>query len=164
MKNLSGADVAQKVCEKHNLSLVEIKKNGIEFEGLCKLLLERVSTISELGDEIHSYTSKPKSISLRELFESPAYRKNRVDSEQILYEVIRDFVKNLPDDWVLEKVSHHFRSTLTTRNLKMPQLAIPLRVIVLGQSQSPAIDKVLFLLGRMEVKKRLEKFLEGTVK
>ena len=134
-----------------------------EFEGLCELLLERVSTISELGDELHYYTSKPKSISLRELFESPAYRKNRVDSEQILYEVVCDFAKNLPHDWVLEKVSHHFRSTLARWNLKMPQLAIPLRVIVLGQHQSPAIEKVLFLLGRVEVKKRLEKFLEGTV-
>ena len=164
LKNLSGADIAQRVCEKAKFNLVEIKKNGIEFEGLCRLLLERVNTISELSDELYSYVSQSKNISLRELFESPAYRKNRVDSEQILYEVIRDFVKNLPDDWVLEKVSHHFRSTLATRNLKMPQLAIPLRVIVLGQSQSPAIENVLFLLGRMEVKKRLEKFLEGTVK
>ena len=164
LKNLSGSDIAHKVCEKAKLSLVEIKKNGIELEGLCRLLLERVNTISELSDELYSYVSQSKNISLRELFESPAYRKNRVDSEQILFEVIRDFVKNLPDDWALEKVSHHFRSTLATRNLKMAQLAIPLRVIVLGQSQSPAIDKVLFLLGRMEVKKRLEKFLEGTVK
>ena len=164
LKNLSGADIAQKVCEKAKLSPVEIKKNGIEFEGLCRLLLERVNTISELSDELYSYVSQSKNISLRELFESPAYRKNRVDSEQILYEVIRDFVKNLPDDWVLEKVSHHFRSTLATRNLKMPQLAIPLRLIILGQSQSPAIENILFLLGRMEVKKRLEKFLEGTVK
>ena len=89
--------------------------------------------------------------------------KNRVDCEQILHEMIRDFVNNLPHDWELEKVSHHFRSTLATQNLKMPQLAIPLRVIILGQHQSPAIEKVLFLLGRMEVKKRLEKFLEGTV-
>ena len=164
LKNLSGSDIAQKVCEKAKLSLVEIKKNGIEFEGLCRLLLERVNTISELSDELYSYVSQSKNISLRELFESPAYRKNRVDSEQILDEVIRDFVNNLPDDWVLEKVGRHFRSTLATRNLKMPQLAIPLRIIVLGQSQSPAIEKVLFLLGRMEVKKRLEKFLEGTVK
>tara|TARA_A100001015_G_scaffold187631_1_gene208977 strand:+ start:267 stop:1706 length:1440 start_codon:yes stop_codon:yes gene_type:complete len=163
LKNLSGADVAQKVCEKRNLSQVEIKKNGIEFEGLCGLLLERANTISELSDELYSYISKPKSISLRELFESPAYRKNRVDSEQILYEVVCDFVKNLPHDWVLEKVSHHFRSILATRNLKTPQLAIPLRIIVLGQYQSPAIEKVLFLLGRMEVEKRLKKFLEGTV-
>ena len=164
LKNLSEADIAQKVCEKAKLSLVEVKKNGIEFEGLCRLLLERVNTISELSDELFSYVSEPKSISLRELFESSAYRKNRVDSEQVLYEVVCDFAKNLPHDWVLEEVSRHFRSILTTRNLKMPQLAIPLRVIVLGQSQSPAIEKVLFLLGRMEVKKRLEKFLEGTVK
>ena len=163
LKNLSGSDIAQKVCEEAKLSLVEIKKNGIEFEGLCRLLLERVNTISELSDELFSYVSEPKSISLRELFESSAYRKNRVDSEQVLYEVVCDFAKNLPHDWVLEEVSRHFRSILATRNLKMPQLAIPLRVIVLGQYQSPAIEKVLFLLGRVEVKKRLEKFLEGTV-
>ena len=43
-----------------------------------RLLLERVNTISELGDELHSYISKPKSISLRELFESPAYRKTEL--------------------------------------------------------------------------------------
>ena len=83
--------------------------------------------------------------------------------EQILYEIIRDFVKNLPHDWELEKVSHHFRSTLATQNLKMPQLAIPLRVIILGQHQSPAIENVLFLLGRTEVNKRLKEFLEGIV-
>ncbi len=163
LKNLSRTDIAQKVCERANLSLVEVKKNGIEFAGLCRLLLDRFNTISELSAEVNSYISRPNSISLRELFESPVYRKNRVDSEQVLYEVVCDFTENLPHDWVLEKVSHHFRSTLVTWNLKMPQLAIPLRIIVLGQHQSPAIENVLFLLGRIEVKKRLKEFLEGIV-
>ena len=155
-----GAEVNLENCSGVGALMVAAQEGHKE---VCELLLERVSTISELGDELLSYTFKPKSISLRELFECSAYRKNRVDSEQILYEVVCDFAKNLPHDWVLERVSHHFRSTLATRNLKMPQLAIPLRVIVLGQHQSPAIEKVLFLLGRMEVEKRLIKFLEGTV-
>jgi glutamyl-tRNA synthetase len=38
----------------------------------------------------------------------------------------------------------------------MPQVAIPLRVVLLGQAQSPAIDRVLAVMGRDEVLKRLD--------
>jgi glutamyl-tRNA synthetase len=37
----------------------------------------------------------------------------------------------------------------------MPQLAIPLRVAVTGQTQTPAVDAVLALLGKETVLKRL---------
>ena len=36
---------------------------------------------------------------------------------------------------------------MADRGLKMPQLAIPLRVAVVGQTQTPAVDAVLALLG-----------------
>jgi len=44
---------------------------------------------------------------------------------------------------------------LATHGLKMPQLAIPLRVAVAGTTQTPAIDAVLALLGRQVVMSRL---------
>ena len=43
---------------------------------------------------------------------------------------------------------------LADRGLKMPQLAIPLRVVV-GQTQTPAVDAVLALLGKETVLARL---------
>jgi len=39
--------------------------------------------------------------------------------------------------------------------LKMPQLAIPLRVAVVGTTQTPAIDAVLDILGKDKVLGRL---------
>jgi glutamyl-tRNA synthetase len=41
----------------------------------------------------------------------------------------------------------------------MPQVAIPLRVALLGQPQSPAIDRVLAVLGRDETLRRLDQIL-----
>jgi glutamyl-tRNA synthetase len=43
----------------------------------------------------------------------------------------------------------------------MPQLAIPLRVALLGMPQSPAIDAVLEVMGRERVLARLAAVLPG---
>jgi glutamyl-tRNA synthetase len=47
------------------------------------------------------------------------------------------------------------KSTLATHGLKMPQLAIPLRVAVAGTTQTPAIDAVLEILGKQTGLERL---------
>jgi glutamyl-tRNA synthetase len=41
----------------------------------------------------------------------------------------------------------------------MPQVAIPLRVALLGLPQSPAIDAVVEVLGRETVLRRLDRYL-----
>jgi glutamyl-tRNA synthetase len=43
----------------------------------------------------------------------------------------------------------------------MPQLAMPLRRLVTGRTQTPSIDAVLELLGRETVMLRLAQHLEG---
>jgi glutamyl/glutaminyl-tRNA synthetase len=43
------------------------------------------------------------------------------------------------------------KQTAAEAGLKMPQLAIPLRVALLGLPQSPSIDAVLEVLGRERV-------------
>ena len=62
----------------------------------------------------------------------------------------------------------HIREVLKTyermeariRGLKMPQVAMPLRHIVTGRTQTPSIDAVLELLGREMVLTRLAQHLE----
>jgi glutamyl-tRNA synthetase len=43
--------------------------------------------------------------------------------------------------------------------VKMPKIAMPLRVMLLGQTQTPSIDAVLELLGRDTVLARLQPYL-----
>jgi glutamyl-tRNA synthetase len=51
------------------------------------------------------------------------------------------------------------KAVLVSSGLKMPQLAMPLRVLVVGRAQTPSIDAVLELLGRETVNARLARFL-----
>lgn len=61
-------------------------------------------------------------------------------------------------DWSAANLSGVIKTTLTTHQLKMPQLAIPLRIIVAGTPQTPAIDAVLALMGRERVGQKLRAF------
>ena len=57
--------------------------------------------------------------------------------------------------WDKASISAAVKATLAASNLKMPQLAMPLRVLVTGRAQTPSIDAVLELIGRDKVLSRL---------
>jgi len=42
----------------------------------------------------------------------------------------------------------------------MPKVAMPLRLLITGESQTPSVDAVLVLIGREEVLRRLTTRLE----
>ena len=56
-------------------------------------------------------------------------------------------------------LSQAIKDTMAEHGLKMPQVAIPLRVAVLGVPQTPSIDAVLEVLGRERVLARLDRHL-----
>ncbi|NBS59064.1 MAG: glutamate--tRNA ligase [Betaproteobacteria bacterium] len=62
--------------------------------------------------------------------------------------------------WDKAGLSAAMKVVLTASGLKMPQLAMPVRVLVLGRVQTPAIDAVLELLGRETVLSRLARHLD----
>ncbi len=60
-------------------------------------------------------------------------------------------------EWSTPNVSAAFKEVLTEQGLKMPQLAMPVRVLVMGTPQTPSVDAVLFLCGKEKVLARLTK-------
>ncbi|MCD9473030.1 glutamate--tRNA ligase, partial [Photobacterium phosphoreum] len=62
----------------------------------------------------------------------------------------------LPDTWVVEDLDAIIKAMLAEHGIKMPKLAIPLRLAVTGQKQTPAISAVLCILGRDLVLQRLQ--------
>jgi len=60
-------------------------------------------------------------------------------------------------DWNVANVSAAFKEVLTEQGLKMPQLAMPVRVLVMGTPQTPSVDAVLWLCGQEKVLQRLTK-------
>jgi glutamyl-tRNA synthetase len=61
--------------------------------------------------------------------------------------------------WEKAAISEAMKQVLKETGLKMPQLAMPLRLAVTGRTQTPSIDAVLELLGRGTVLNRLSRLL-----
>ena len=60
-------------------------------------------------------------------------------------------------EWSKAGIAAAIKETLAATGLKMPQLAMPVRVLVLGTPQTPSVDAVLELLPREKVLARLQK-------
>jgi len=63
-------------------------------------------------------------------------------------------------DWNRAALSALVKQIIGEHRLKMPQLAVPLRVAVTGRTQTPSIDAVLELVGRDAVLGRLDAALK----
>jgi glutamyl-tRNA synthetase len=62
--------------------------------------------------------------------------------------------------WERPALNDVIKDVVKSNGLKMPQLAMPLRRLVTGRSQTPSIDAVLELLGRETVLHRLSLHLD----
>jgi glutamyl-tRNA synthetase len=58
-------------------------------------------------------------------------------------------------DWRKDAISAAIKEVLAATGLKMPQLAMPVRVLVMGTPQTPSLDAVLALCTREKVLQRL---------
>ncbi len=58
--------------------------------------------------------------------------------------------------WDKPSISAAIKHVLAAQGLKMPQLAMPVRVLVMGTAQTPSLDAVLELASRQTVLQRLE--------
>ena len=58
-------------------------------------------------------------------------------------------------EWSVVTIASTIKEVLAATGLKMPALAMPVRVLVMGTPQTPSLDKVLYLCGREKVISRL---------
>ncbi|WP_066253868.1 glutamate--tRNA ligase [Hydrogenophaga flava] len=81
---------------------------------------------------------------------------------QHITDVVRPALQTLTDKlvdcaWDKASLSAAIKETITAHGLKMPQLAMPVRVLVMGTAQTPSLDAVLELQNRQTVLERLQK-------
>ena len=123
------------------------------LERVVALYKERAGNLNELADAVHPFcvTVHPAPELLAQHL-TAAVRAALAS----LHEQLAALTET---DWQAPALSQAVKATLAGHAMKMPQLAIPLRVVLLGQPQSPALDAVLEVLGRERVLERLDRIL-----
>ncbi len=114
---------------------------------VAQLLKDRAETLEQLADGAMLFCG-PAQVPSAELV-----RQHLTETAR---NALRDFAIQAESiDWTRAAISGLIKSLLATHTLKMPQLAIPLRLAVAGTTQTPAIDAVLEILGKQTVLSRL---------
>jgi glutamyl-tRNA synthetase len=133
----------------------ELRKRGVQLAAgpdlprVVNLVKDRGNTLAQLADEaMLFYTLEVK----------PAPAEWSAEALKAL----RTLKARLGAvSWERAAINQAIKETVKSSGLKMPQVAMPLRHIVTGRTQTPSIDAVLELLGRETVLLRLGQFLEA---
>jgi glutamyl-tRNA synthetase len=129
---------------------------GAQFDGAppleaaIALMKERANTTVELAEACMLFYRAPQpEQALLDQHVTPA-----------IGPALQDFAQRVATcAWDRAALSAMFKDVLAAHGLKMPQLAMPLRLMLTGQLQTPAIDAVLELFGRETVQARVAKYL-----
>ena len=122
---------------------------GPPLERVVALLKDRASTIKHLADEAM-------------LFYAIEVDPGTPDWDETVAKALRMLKARLATaKWERPALNDVIKDVVKSSGLKMPQLAMPLRRLVTGRSQTPSIDAVLELLGRETVLHRLSLHLDS---
>jgi glutamyl-tRNA synthetase len=113
---------------------------------ICALFKDRCDTLLALADWAQKFYA--------DVFASAQ------DQAQHITEAIQPALQQLSTklascEWSVQEIAAAMKQVLSDAGLKMPQLAMPVRVLVMGTPQTPSVDKVLWLCGREKVLARL---------
>ena len=119
---------------------------GAPLAGVVALLKDRANTVKELAENAAMFYREP----------SPGEQELAQHVTDAVRPALADFANALADaEWTKEAIGAALKATLAAHKLKMPQLAMPVRLLVAGTTHTPSIDAVLQLFGRDTVLARL---------
>ena len=129
---------------------------GAVFEGapdlaqVLGMMKERANTVNELAAASMLFFREPQP-------EAELVTQHITDA---IKPVLAQFAERIATvEWSKEAVAAMIKEVLAANTIKMPLLAMPLRLILTGQLQTPAIDQVVVIFGRDTVLARLAKWL-----
>ncbi|WP_313085117.1 glutamate--tRNA ligase [Pulveribacter sp.] len=115
---------------------------------ICALFKDRCETLVDLAGWVR-------------LFYVDAIERNPEDAAKHLTEapapLLQAFAAAIATvQWDRESIAAAIKQVLKEQGAKMPQLAMPVRVLTLGTAHTPSVDSVLELLGREKILARLK--------
>ena len=145
LKAASNTSLAQEVERRLRRQAVNLE-GGPALERVVALYKDRAVNLNELADSAHPFYVAPQ----------PSDELRASHLVEPACAALRTLASRLGDvPWSAAELGAAVKETAKEHGLKRPQVAIPLRVLLLGQPQSPAIDAVLEVMGRERVLARI---------
>jgi glutamyl-tRNA synthetase len=113
---------------------------------VAALLRDRVATLVEMADAARYFYAAPRP-------DAEFVAQHVPEASRPALAEIQGRLADVP--WTREAIAALLKATAAASGLKAPQVMMPLRALVAGTLQTPAIDAVLALVGREAVRARI---------
>jgi len=114
---------------------------------ICGLFKDRCDTTVQLADWAQPYYAEPQ----------PSAEHLAQHVTDAVRPALADLARRLAAvAWEAPAIAAELKAVLAAHGLKMPQLAMPVRVLVMGTPQTPSVDAVLALHQQEKVLRRLQ--------
>jgi glutamyl-tRNA synthetase len=138
------AGLVQEIFRKENLAL----QGGPPLEKVIALVKDRARTVPQVAEAAQIFYT----------YEEPDTSKLSGPVRSALA-LLAEKLKSTP--WDRKSLGAAVSDVVKASGLKMPELAMPARLLVTGRTQTPSLDAVLELLGKKTVLERLDRHLSG---
>jgi glutamyl-tRNA synthetase len=153
IKQTDNAKLAEKVRPRLEARGIKVSDSP-SLAAIIGLYKERISTLNELADAAEVFYI--------DLHPDAALLDAQLSAEAI--PALRDFAESLKTvAWEIPAISAAIKEVIAKHGLKMPKLAMPLRVMLTGQTQTPSVDALVVLFPREMVLSRIENGLNKKV-
>ena len=154
--------VADKLQRLYKISIKNVANLVENFQKLCLLYADRSQTINELAENLLPFFEEIADFSTDKVqqIQQKLAEIYKPEAKIAMADLLKAFAdlqnQNL---WIAENINAAIKSTFKAHKLKMPHLAIPLRVALLGVEHTPSVDIILQILGFAKVQAAINKFL-----
>ena len=154
--------VADKLQRLYKISIKNVANLVENFQKLCLLYADRSQTINELAENLLPFFEEIADFSADKVqqIQQKLAEIYKPEAKIAMADLLKEFAdlqnQNL---WIAENINAAIKSTFKAHKLKMPHLAIPLRVALLGVEHTPSVDIILQILGFAKVQAAINKFL-----
>jgi glutamyl-tRNA synthetase len=120
------------------------------IEAIVALYQDRVQTLVELTDAVEQLQGHPMA--------SPELRAQHLtETTRPILAAFRNMLTQI--EWSTPSISAALKATLSEHGAKMPALAMPVRLALAGQTQTPSVDALIALFTRDAVLERIDQLL-----
>jgi glutamyl-tRNA synthetase len=120
--------------------------DGPDVTAVAQLMKDRGNTVKEIAVLAAMFYVQPQP-------DAGLFTEHVTEAVKPALQTFAEKLKTVA--WDKANISAAIKETLAAHSLKMPQLAMPVRLLTVGKLQTPSVDAVLELLGREVVLTRL---------
>jgi glutamyl-tRNA synthetase len=122
------------------------------FEEVCHLVKERCTLLPDFIPQARFFFEVPITIDI----ESIQAKWN--DEKQNFFLEFANKIDAM-ENWSAEKIEEDFKALATEKNIKVGELQLPMRIMLVGAKYGPGVFQIASMIGKAETKGRIEKVL-----